>query len=425
MLNTTGRIHTQRLVLIGLSAIALPLLAAADPELILDVGDTSAYPGEVVKVPVYLSNLYDTIAGFNFWVQLDRPDIMSFQTNVDSTIDTTRWLCLEYDDVVVDSCVDSIHVTGDSVYWRCDVWQGPTCTDSTMVPADSTYDWAHPAEWDWYNVDTNEVLAGGIDTAGTLSSGWEWVDSRSLSGYGTELNVAGIADLPTPPVTPGIAPQENGWLIKLVFQVLDIPDSMTDRTANILVQTSPYSFSDPSGNSIGVVCDTIPDTSFFLCEMWAGETCLSWKRVSGPPYDSMEVGWDIVCYPDTTVVQVFDGSVTVLLPDWTLYGDADCSGQVDISDLVYMVDYMFLGGPPSPCEENIDCDHDNRITITDLICLVEWMFPSPSVGSPERGTIGSSAIGPDQAGHERPNTVDQNGNNLILPKKLTGSYPNV
>lgn len=317
-----------------------------DVEIILEVGDTTAYPGEMVVVPVYLSNYVDTIAGFNFWVQLDRPDIMVFNTVIGVSYDTTWWVCTE--------------------------WMESDCFDSMIVQPGG--------QWDFFHVDTLDILIGNLDSTGTLTSGWEWLDARSLSGYGTDLNVAGIADMPPSPVTPGIAPQENGLLVKLVGQVYDIPDSMTERTVNILVQTQflgHFNFSDPMGNSIGIVCDTIPDTSFWLCTLWIDSICLSWRRVSGPPYDSMEITMDTVCYSDTSVVQVINGSVTVLLPDPPLYGDADCSGSPDIADLVYVVEYMFLGGPPMPCQENVDCDNDDLITVTDLVCLVEWMFPQP------------------------------------------------
>lgn len=319
---------------------------ALDVEIILEVGDTSAYPGEVVVVPVYLSNFVDTIAGFNFWVQLDRPDIMEFNTVIGVLYDTTWWQCTE--------------------------WVDADCFDSLVVPPDGA--------WDFFHVDTSDILIGYLDSSGTLTADWEWLDARSLSGYGTDLNVAGIADLPPAPTTPGIAPQQGGIMVKLVGQIFDIPDSMTDRTVNLLVQTnflSHFNFSNPQGLSIGVVCEEVPDTAFWLCELWVDDICLSWKRVSGPPYDSMEIFLDTVCYSDTSVVQVIDGSVTVLLPDPILYGDADCSGTPDISDLVYMVEYMFAGGPPMPCERNVDCDSDELITIIDLICLVEWMFPQP------------------------------------------------
>ncbi len=314
-------------------------------ELVLDVGDTSALPGEQVIIPVYLSNYFDTIAGFNFWVQLDRPDIMRFNTVIIDIVDTT--------------------------YWQCTEWIDELCFDSMMVGAGDA--------WDFLHIDTNEVDAGGFETSGTLVSGWEWVDARSLGGTGHDLNVVGLADLPPPPVTPGIPPQEGGVLIKLVGTVYDIPDTMTERTVNIHVQTSTldhFSFSDPWGNSLGIVCDSIPDTSFWLCTQWAGEVCLNWQRVYGPPYDSISIdGYDIYCHLDTSIVHVFDGSVTVLVPPPPLYGDVNCNGSVDIADLVYFVDYMFLGGPPSPCEENFDCDDDGEITIADLVCLVEWMFP--------------------------------------------------
>lgn len=314
-------------------------------ELVLDVGEASALPGEQVTIPVYLSNYEDTIAGFNFWVHLDRPDIMQFTTVLGEVVDTTWWICTQ--------------------------WSGPDCIDSMMVSSDG--------EWDFLHVDTNEVEIGTLDRVGTLVEGWEYVDSRSLGGYGHDLNVVGLANLPPPPMTPGIPLQEGGVLIKLVGTVYDIPDTMTERTVNIHVETNMldhFSFSDPWGNSIGIVCDSIPDTSFWLCTQWAGEVCLNWQRVYGPPYDSISIdGYDIYCYLDTSIVHVLDGSVTVLVPPPPLYGDVNCNGSVDIADLVYFVDYMFMGGPPSPCEENFDCDDDGEITIADLVCLVEWMFP--------------------------------------------------
>ena len=371
-----------RLLLLGavtmittLSLVITGTTQAQTLELILDIGDTSALPGEQVTIPVYLSNFEDTIAGFNFWVQLDRPDIMEFTTAMVTVIDTFWWQCLQWDG---DVCLDSIHVSGDTTFWQCNEWNGDICTDSTMVPSGSPFDFFHLAEWDFTHIDTNQIMIGTIDSTGTLVAGWEYVNALSL-GNGYDLNVVGLADLPPPPVTPGIPPQEGGVLIKLLAEVYDIPDTMTERTVNIHVETSTldhFGFSDPWGNSIGIVCDTIPDTSFWLCTQWAGEVCLNWVRVYGPPYDSFSIdGYDIICYLDTSVVHVFDGSVTVLVPPPPLYGDVNCNGSVDIADLVYFVDYMFLGGPPSPCEENFDCDDDGLITITDLICLVDWMFP--------------------------------------------------
>ena len=424
----TGLVSTTMMVgVLALLVSACPTAHGQFPDLIVQVGDTSAVSGaQNTVVSVFLSNYHDTVAGFNIWLQVDRPDILIFQTNLDSTIDTTRWLCLEYDTINTDSCIDSIHVTGDSIWWRCDVWTGEVCTDSTMVPEDSTHDWSHPAEWDWFNIDTNEVLIGSIDPVGTLVENWEWVDARSLSGYGTDLNIAGIADMPEPPTTPGIAPQAGGLLIKLVADVLNIPDTLVDREVNILIQSNflaRFNFSRPDGSSIGILQAEVPDTNYWFCEMWAGPTCLVWKRVSSPPADSMEIGLDTISYIDTANVWLYDGSLVIdpppdgkccwddnpddslilcteniqwacdTLPDsrWTqgadcsgpdpcplgICGDVDNSGEwpPDISDLVFLVDYMFVGGPaPDPMWQADMADCNGEVDISDLVYMVDFMF---------------------------------------------------
>ncbi len=64
--------------------------------------------------------------------------------------------------------------------------------------------------------------------------------------------------------------------------------------------------------------------------------------------------------------------------------DDDAGGVIDISDLVYLVDYMFTGGPEPPCPDaaNVDGDITGTIDISDLVYLVDYMFtggpPPPS-----------------------------------------------
>lgn len=55
--------------------------------------------------------------------------------------------------------------------------------------------------------------------------------------------------------------------------------------------------------------------------------------------------------------------------------DCDCSGDIDIADLVYLVDFMFTGGPePDPYQTgNID-GIGVFIDIADLVYLVDFMF---------------------------------------------------
>jgi hypothetical protein len=50
-------------------------------------------------------------------------------------------------------------------------------------------------------------------------------------------------------------------------------------------------------------------------------------------------------------------------------------GEPDIADLVYLVDYMFAGGPQPPCWQASDVDaNDAGPDIADLVYLVDYMF---------------------------------------------------
>ncbi len=56
--------------------------------------------------------------------------------------------------------------------------------------------------------------------------------------------------------------------------------------------------------------------------------------------------------------------------------DDGTDSSIDISDLVYMVAYMFQDGPAPPCLEEADCNGDGDIDIADLVCMVSYMFQS-------------------------------------------------
>jgi hypothetical protein len=64
--------------------------------------------------------------------------------------------------------------------------------------------------------------------------------------------------------------------------------------------------------------------------------------------------------------------------------NGDGGGAIDISDMVYLVDYMFIEGPPPPCLEaaNTNGDGGGAIDISDMVYLVDYMFlegpPPPS-----------------------------------------------
>ncbi|MFH2056544.1 MAG: hypothetical protein ABIJ61_11345, partial [bacterium] len=73
-------------------------------------------------------------------------------------------------------------------------------------------------------------------------------------------------------------------------------------------------------------------------------------------------------------------TLPVVLWVYTL-GDANGDGIVNITDVVYIVDYIFSGGPaPVPLAFVGDADCNHRTDIADVVRLVDWIFgggPAP------------------------------------------------
>jgi len=57
-------------------------------------------------------------------------------------------------------------------------------------------------------------------------------------------------------------------------------------------------------------------------------------------------------------------------------GDVNGDGTLDITDLIFMVDYSFGSGPAPDCVEEADVNGDGTFDITDLIYLVDYSFGS-------------------------------------------------
>ena len=228
-----------------------------------------------------------------------------------------------------------------------------------------------------------------FDTTGTLSSSWEMVQVNHVGDQPYNIKVAAIANWPGPPTTPGIAPQQSGRpLIKLLLNIQDIPDTTTDRTVDILVadaSLSDFTFSDPTGQVIGTVQDSsVLNTTYFACTEWVGDSCANWEEVSSwQPYDSLESYWYVFAIIDTASVHINNGSITIIGGYVCGNIDDDPSGVIDISDLVYLVDWMFIGGTEPNALMAADCNGDGVNDISDLVWLVDYMFiggPPPLCG---------------------------------------------
>lgn len=240
----------------------------------------------------------------------------------------------------------------------------------------------------WFILNRPDIASFQLtfDTVGTLSSGWELVQVNHVGGQPFNIKVVAVANWPSPPTTPGISPQGSGLpLIKLLLDVQDIPDTTTERTVDIHVASgnlSEFAFSNPSGQVIGTIQDSVWDTAYYACNLWVGDSCASWEEVyPWDPYDSLVGYWRVFATLDTARVHVLDGSLTIT--GGYICGDVNGSPGMDISDLVYLVDWMFTGGAEPPAPMAADCNGSGAVDISDLVWMVDFMFtggPPPICG---------------------------------------------
>jgi hypothetical protein len=65
-------------------------------------------------------------------------------------------------------------------------------------------------------------------------------------------------------------------------------------------------------------------------------------------------------------------------------GDADANGNVNVSDIVYLIDYVFADGPePIPHMLAGDVDCNETVNVSDVVYLIAFVFgdgPPPCDG---------------------------------------------
>jgi hypothetical protein len=66
--------------------------------------------------------------------------------------------------------------------------------------------------------------------------------------------------------------------------------------------------------------------------------------------------------------------VTVLLNRSYICGDSDGSKEVDIDDVVYLINYIFSGGPEPDPYESGDADCSGEVDIDDVVWLINYIF---------------------------------------------------
>jgi len=174
-------------------------------------------------------------------------------------------------------------------------------------------------------------FTGSVDTVGTLINKFDYLDISYDTTGGNYIVVVGIADQDSNPPSGTIGPG-NGLLYNLIVNI----------TSNCFVRA---------------------DTT--LTTIWVDKIHSRLSDPSGELIDSVEF---------------FDGSIYV--PGVCVYGDANANGTVNLSDIIYLVNYVFKNGVP-PCPEKAgDANRNNFVNLADIVFLVNHVFKGTAAPCP-------------------------------------------
>lgn len=282
--------------------------SADDPILELRVGNTAGIQGQTdVKLPIYITNPYDSVAGFTILIQMDRPDVASFQLDIDTvgtlisgweTILTSWWEPNGYILKVVCLC------TAIGPFEQCSF--PPSAEEALLMNLLVTMDSDPPLLGDPYC----QVFINPMPEQFNFSDPW---------GSVVALSYQDAIDTSYYVCTSWDGPDCLSWQ-----QVVSPPAD------SIFVDTTSRPFYD-FGNTI-----ILDDGSF----IFGSEVC---GDIDGT-FDS------IVDVADLTrmINYLFVTFEPLLLPE---YGNVDQSpnGDIDIGDLSEVINFLFIDFQPLSC----------------------------------------------------------------------------
>ncbi len=59
---------------------------------------------------------------------------------------------------------------------------------------------------------------------------------------------------------------------------------------------------------------------------------------------------------------------------FAIKGDANFTGTINISDAVFLIDFIFAGGPPPIVSGSGDMDCSGNLTISDVVAIISFIF---------------------------------------------------
>lgn len=252
-------------------------------------------------------------------------------------------------------------------------FEGDSLTYDFYGIRDTSTGWKDAAPIEGYGIAEGEDSTGFTVSAPLVDNSHYWWQVRAFDGYEysewTDLLVSSFwvnanSQAPSAPVC--LTPPEPDAPSAIIYDLT--PDFCWSQAYD----------SDPF-DTVRYKLNVALDQNFVFSTLVDSftDTCYSWT-------DSLEFGeqyWWRVSAHDRVGLSTPSTNVLTFWT-WTL-GDMNHDHQCDLSDLIFLVNYLFMGGPPVSPALTGDLNGDCLVDLSDLIYLVNYLFmggPGPRVG---------------------------------------------
>jgi len=306
--------------------------------------------------------------GEYFLLEFRNPGSSGMFDKVDSDFSCYFWPYLSFGGDSLDRglLITHIHDSLGAYYWRINNGT-PDYPHYTVAVEDAGYDPARDytynpegnvsdsAQW-WYPYETRIAATFSSEVSGQEL--FSPTTTPSSDGYfgpsGIVIRVDSIIDdklyayiqVPIPAFSL-LSPWDGIFVPYLIIFQWSDPNAWEELKYDLYVSTSPVFHPDST-----VIYDSLSATQFT---------------------DSLEMGrhyWKVKAYNES--VDRWSEEVWTLVS--AMYGDANADKNLTVSDAIYLINYLFKGGPAPVIYETGDCNCDTQVNVSDVIYLINYLF---------------------------------------------------
>lgn len=135
-----------------------------------------------------------------------------------------------------------------------------------------------------------------------------------------------------------------------------------------------------------ITCGDSEALKVYCCNIYGFDSI--WLDAPAGPLDTTDVFFldPLFCDPDSADYRLVDRSpclpanndcdslIGALGMGCTMRGDADASGEIDLDDAVFLIDFIFLNGPAPDDPDKADVNCSDNLDIDDVVFLIDYIF---------------------------------------------------